>query len=127
MPRRQNSPHKKRRRECGTCKRMLQGSLNLSPFSTLFTAIISGDEEAIKAAAILHKKGQEGTLMGVVDQSFLLHFDAQTIPAIVVRAYLFLINTYKYTTREEMYLFLLISARMWMKCTYFAQKLQNLE
>ena len=46
---------------------------------------------------------------------------------VVLRAYLFLINTYKHTTWEEMYLFVLISAKMCLKCTYFAQKSENFE
>ena len=48
------------------------------------------------------------------------------IIAVVLGAYLFLINTYKCASGEEMYLYVLISAKFWLKCTYLAQKLDKL-
>ena len=45
---------------------------------------------------------------------------------VVVRVYLFLTNTYKYATQMKMYLFVLISAKLCLKCTYITQKLEIL-
>ena len=39
--------------------------------------------------------------------------------AVPLRAYLFLINTYKYSTRQEMYLYVLIRTKCPLSCTYF--------
>jgi len=39
--------------------------------------------------------------------------------AVPLRAYLFLINTYKYSTCQKMYLYVLISTKLPLSCTYF--------
>ena len=38
--------------------------------------------------------------------------------SVVVRAYLFLINLIKHATYQKIFLYILISAKLYMKCTY---------